>query len=113
VVTRATLRVRRFPEFEAFYGVFFHNWQEGAAAVRQIAQVGVGVSMLRMSNAMETTTTLALSGQDSLVKWAGRGLRAVGFRDERALLVFGVTGTQRQATQGRLEAWKSSGRTAA
>src|SRR5664280_1604281 len=49
VVTRATLRVRRFPEFEAFYGVFFHNWQEGAAAVRQIAQVGVGVSMLRMS----------------------------------------------------------------
>jgi alkyldihydroxyacetonephosphate synthase len=60
--------------------------------------------MLRMSNAMETTTTLALSGQDALVKWAGRGLRAVGFGDERGLLVFGVTGTRRQATQARLEA---------
>ena len=104
VVTHATLRVRRLAEFEAFYGVFFHNWEQGAAAVRQIAQAGVGVSMLRMSNAMETTTTLALSGQDALVKWAGRGLRAVGFDNERALLVFGVTGTHRQATQARLEA---------
>ena len=65
VVTRGTLRVRQLPEFEAFYGVFFHNWEQGAAAVREIAQAGVGVSMLRMSNAMETTTTLALSGQDS------------------------------------------------
>jgi alkyldihydroxyacetonephosphate synthase len=104
VVTRATLRVHRLPEFEAFYGVFFHNWEQGVHAVRQITQAGVGVSMLRMSNAMETTTTLALSGQDNLVKWARRGLRAVGFGDERALLVFGVTGTRRQATQARLEA---------
>ena len=104
VVTQATLRVCRYPEFEEFYGVFFHDWQQGANAVRQIAQAGVGVSMLRMSNAIETTTTLALSGQDGLVKWAGRGLRAVGFCNERALLVFGVTGTRRQTTQARLEA---------
>jgi alkyldihydroxyacetonephosphate synthase len=53
---------------------------------------------------LETTTTLALSGKDELVKWAGRGLRVAGFGDERALLVFGVTGTHRQATQARLEA---------
>ena len=104
VVTRATLRVRRLPEFEGFYGVFFHNWEEGAIAVRQIAQAGVGVSMLRLSNAMETTTTLALSGQDILVKWAGRGLRAVGFGNERCLLVFGVTGTNLQAGQAHREA---------
>jgi len=104
VVTRATLRVRKLPDSEAFFGVFFHEWEQGAAAVRDIAQAGVGVSMLRMSNALETTTTLALSGQAALVKWAGRGLRAVGFDEERSLLVFGVTGTRRQATQARLEA---------
>jgi alkyldihydroxyacetonephosphate synthase len=104
VVTHATLRVRHLPEFEAFYGVFFHNWEQGASAVRLIVQAGVGVSMLRLSNATETTTTLALSGQDDLVKWAERGLRVVGFGNERSLLVFGVTGTRRQATQARLEA---------
>jgi alkyldihydroxyacetonephosphate synthase len=104
VVTRATVRVRRLPEAEAFYGVFFHNWEQGAAAIREIAQAGIGVSMLRLSNAMETTTTLALAGKDDLVKWAERGLRTVGFDSERSLLVFGVTGTRRQAAQARLEA---------
>ncbi|MGB8212282.1 MAG: FAD-binding oxidoreductase [Anaerolineales bacterium] len=104
VLTRATLRVRHVPRFEAFYGVFFHTWEQGAEAVRAIVQAGIGVSMLRLSNALETTTTLALSGKDDLVKWAERGLRAVRFGEERSLLVFGVTGTRRQATQARLEA---------
>jgi alkyldihydroxyacetonephosphate synthase len=104
VVTRATVRMRLYPEFEAFYGAFFHNWDQGISAVRTIAQSGVGVSMLRLSNAMETATTLALAGKDNLVKWARRGLQATGFGDERSLLVFGVTGTRRQARQARLEA---------
>jgi alkyldihydroxyacetonephosphate synthase len=104
VVTKATVRVRRLPEAEAFYGVFFHNWEQGAAAIREIAQAGIGVSMLRLSNALETTTTLALAGKDDLVKWAERGLRTVGFDSDRSLLVFGVTGTRRQAAQVRLEA---------
>ncbi len=104
IVTRATLRVRYLPEFEAFYGVFFRNWEQGTSAVRSIVQSGVGVSMLRLSNAMETATTLALAGKEHLVKWAGRGLRLAGYDNERSLLVFGVTGTRRHATQARLEA---------
>jgi alkyldihydroxyacetonephosphate synthase len=104
VVTRATLRVRRIPEFEAFYGVFFHTWEEGTEAVRKIAQSATRVSMLRLSNALETTTTLALAGRGDLTKWVERGLRAAGYGDKRSLLVFGVTGTRRQATQARLEA---------
>ena len=104
IVTRATLRVRCLPEFEAFYGVFFHTWDQGTSAVRSIVQSGVGVSMLRLSNAMETATTLALAGKNDLVKWAGRGLRLIGFDNELSLLVFGVTGTRRQATQARREA---------
>ncbi len=104
IITRATVRIRRLPETEAFYGVFFHNWEEGMAAVREIAQAGIGVSMLRLSNAMETTTTLALAGKDELVRWAERGLRTVGFGNERSLLILGVTGTRRQAAQARREA---------
>jgi alkyldihydroxyacetonephosphate synthase len=103
VVTRAAVRVRPFPQIEAFYGVFFHDWEQGSAAVREIAQAGIGVSMLRLSNPLETSTTLALAGKDTLIKWAERGLRAAGFGDERSLLIFGVTGTRRQAMQARLE----------
>jgi alkyldihydroxyacetonephosphate synthase len=104
VITRATLRVRLLPEFEAFYGVFFHDWEQGVSAVREIAQAGVGVSMMRLSNAVETETTLALAGREVLVKWAGRGLQAAGFDGRRSLLIFGVTGTHPQARQAKLEA---------
>jgi alkyldihydroxyacetonephosphate synthase len=104
VVTRATVRLQQLPEVESFYGVFFHDWKQGAAAVREIAQVGIAVSMLRLSNAMETQTTLALSGKDDLVKWAERGLRVAGYGAGRSMLVLGVTGTRRQARNARLEA---------
>ncbi|MDP3185970.1 MAG: FAD-binding oxidoreductase [Anaerolineales bacterium] len=99
VVTRATLRVRRVPETETFHAAFFHDWEQGVAALREIAQNGIGVSMLRLSNAMETTTTLALAGKDDLVKWADRGLRTLRYGEARCLLIFGVTGSQQMTRQ--------------
>ncbi|MFH1909386.1 MAG: FAD-binding oxidoreductase [Chloroflexota bacterium] len=99
VVTRATLRVRRVPETETFHAAFFHDWEQGIAALREIAQNGIGVSMLRLSNAMETTTTLALAGKDDLVKWVDRGLRTLRYGEARCLLIFGVTGSQQMTRQ--------------
>lgn len=104
VLTRATMRVHPIPEFEEFYGVFFHNWDQGVSAVRTIAQAGIGVSMMRLSDAVETTTTQALSGKDDLVKWAQRALSVAGFSNERCMLVLGVTGARQQALHARSEA---------
>jgi alkyldihydroxyacetonephosphate synthase len=104
IITQAALRVRPLPEFEAFYGVFFPEWEQGVEAVRQIAQQGAGVSMLRLSNPQETETTLALSGKEALTHWADRGLGLLGYRRERCLLIFGVTGRQRAARRARDEA---------
>jgi alkyldihydroxyacetonephosphate synthase len=104
ILTQATVRIQRVPEFEAFYGVFFTDWQHGVEAVRQIAQDGVGVSMLRLSNARETETTLALSGKDGLIRWAKRGLRVLHYGESRCLLVFGVTGNAETARQARSQA---------
>lgn len=91
ILTRATVRVRRMPEREKFLGYFFHRWEDGAQAVRDIVQSGLRVSMLRMSNAMETTTTLALAGKESLVGVANLGLRLLRYGEERSLLVMGIT----------------------
>jgi alkyldihydroxyacetonephosphate synthase len=97
IVTRAVVRVRPLPQVEDFYGVFFHTWETGAAAVRAIAQAGIPVSMLRLSDAQETVTTLALSGKVSLVNWADRGLRLARYGPERCLLVLGITGGREAA----------------
>jgi alkyldihydroxyacetonephosphate synthase len=92
IITRAIVRVQRRPASEDFHANFFHDWSSGAIAVREIVQDGIPVSMLRLSNAPETEVTLALSGKDQLVGLADRGLRLLKYDEDRALLIFGVTG---------------------
>jgi alkyldihydroxyacetonephosphate synthase len=92
LITRAIVRVRHAPEKEDFHAMFFHDWASAGAAVREIAQAGIPVSMMRLSNARETGVTLALSGKDQLVAWADRGLRLFKYGPDRALLILGVTG---------------------
>jgi alkyldihydroxyacetonephosphate synthase len=104
IITRAVVRIRPQPEREAFYGVFFRSWQAGVDAVRLLAQARIPVSMARLSNPQETDTTLALSGKDSLVAWAQRGLGWLGYGSERCLLVFGVTGSTAAARFAKRQA---------
>jgi alkyldihydroxyacetonephosphate synthase len=101
VITRATVRVRQLPRAEGFYAIFFHDWETGVSAVRDIAQSNIKASMLRLSDSQETTSILVLSGKDRLVTWAERGLRLLGFSPDRCLLIFGVTGEPRQAGVAR------------
>jgi alkyldihydroxyacetonephosphate synthase len=100
VITQAKVRVRRIPEAEGFFGVFFPSWEQGSQAVREIVQNELPVSMLRLSNPLETETTLVLSGK-SWMGLADRGLRAIGYGDERCLLMFGVTGSRRAFNRTR------------
>jgi alkyldihydroxyacetonephosphate synthase len=101
IITSATVRVRKIPEQDSFYGIFFRDWESGVAAVREIAQAGVQVSMLRLSDAQETETTLALSGKERLVSWAERGLGVLGYHSERCMLVCGITGDTDSASLAR------------
>ncbi|MEW6093647.1 MAG: FAD-binding oxidoreductase [Chloroflexota bacterium] len=102
VITSARVRVSPVPEAEAFYGVFFPSWEQGTDAVRQIAQERTPVSMLRLSNPVETETTLILSGK-SWVPGATKGLSLIGYGSARSLLVFGVTGTSAHVRRTRAQ----------
>jgi alkyldihydroxyacetonephosphate synthase len=55
--------------------------------------------MARLSNALETETTLQLSGKVNLVSWAERGLGFLHYNTERALLVLGITGDSHSTRQ--------------
>lgn len=95
IITQATIRIYPLPEDEHFYGVFFRDWESGSAALLQIARSHLPVSMLRLSDAQETETTLELSGKVKLVSLANTGLGLVGYGPERCLLIYGVTGSRR------------------
>ena len=99
ILSRITVAIKPVPEFEEFYAYFFKEWEPGMKAVKQIAQSNVQLSMVRLSDAQETETTFFLSGKKNLVRWAGFGLGILGFRNQRCLLIIGVTGLKHRASR--------------
>ncbi len=92
VLTEATVRISRLPRFEAFHAAFFPNWEAAAAATREIAQGRLALSMLRLSNALETTTMLTLAGHKRLVGTLETYLRWRGCADGKCMLMIGASG---------------------
>ncbi|RME89632.1 MAG: FAD-binding oxidoreductase [Anaerolineae bacterium] len=104
ILTRVVVRVRPAPRHESFRAYFFHDWEAGVEAVRAIAQAGLRLSMVRLSDPLETETTLALAGKERLIAWADRGLKLLGYGARRCLLLLGFTiedGQERIARQER------------
>ncbi len=106
IVTRASVRVRPIAQDESFHGIFFPDWQSGTDAVRTIAQAGIGVSMLRLSDPDETETQLALAGMPRVMPWVNRGLRLVGYGDTRCILMLGLTGDAAATADARSRAFE-------
>jgi alkyldihydroxyacetonephosphate synthase len=94
ILTQATMRIRRLPEEERFYAAFFPHFEIGAEAVRKIAQSELALSMVRLSDPLETETTFQLSGEEKLVNIAKKGLNLFGQGDERCMLIYGLTGSK-------------------
>ena len=92
VLTDVTVRVQRLPDSERFLGVFLPSWEAGLAAVRELAQARVPLSMLRLANAVETDTTLRLAGHAGQIAWLERYLAWRGCGDGKVLLFVGLTG---------------------
>ncbi|MBN1966528.1 MAG: FAD-binding oxidoreductase, partial [Anaerolineae bacterium] len=92
IITEATVRVSRLPEREDFRGIFFPTFEQGMAAVRAMAQARLPLSMLRLSTAIETQTTLTLAGHERVIGLLERYLTLRGAGDDKCLLILGATG---------------------
>ena len=104
VLTDVTVRVSRLPEEERFLGVFLPSWEAGLAAVRELAQRKVAVSMLRLANAVETLTTLRLAGHAAQIAWLEKYLGWRGCGEGKVLLFIGLTGSRTQVLNSQREA---------
>lgn len=96
VITEAIVRVTRLPDTEQFVGVFLPDWEAGLAAARSLVQLRVPLSMLRLSNAVETRTMLSLAGHARQVALLERYLAWRGAGDGRTMIMLGLTGTRAQ-----------------
>ncbi len=93
LLTEVTARIRRLPERDEFHAIFFPSWEAGIEAVRALVQEDVPLSMLRLSNPIETETQLALSGHDKLIVWLQRYLGFRGIAQGQCMLMAGITGS--------------------
>ena len=96
IISEVKVRISALPADERFYGVFLPDWPKALQTIRQLAQARVPLSMLRLSNAVETETQLALAGHPQQIAWLEKYLALRGAGEGKCLLTFGVTGNRRQ-----------------
>jgi alkyldihydroxyacetonephosphate synthase len=101
IITEATVRVRHLPETEAFYGVMLPDWETGMHVMRHTTQAGIPLSMMRLSNPVETETFLQMPAHQTPVELLRTLLKWRHFTSEKCLMLFGITGSRRTATSAR------------
>ena len=110
VLTEATVRVTPLPESESFHALFLPNWDAAEAAVRELVQRKLPLSMMRLSNGIETETNLTLAGHARLIGWMERYLNLRGCGAGKCMLMLGVTADQRTARHALREARRTLGK---
>jgi len=104
ILTEATVRVTPLPEQEAFHAVFFPDFDHGREAARAIMQARLPLSMLRLSTAVETQTTLALAGHERLIGMLEQLLSLRGVGDSKCMLLLGFAGREALVKVARQQA---------
>ena len=96
IFTEVKMRVQPQPEEELFKVVFLPNWEVGKEVLRQAVQKNIKLSMLRLSNAVETDAHLHLGTSPSQFLAISTYLKARGMGTDKVMLTYGVTGDKAQ-----------------
>ena len=96
IFTEVKMRVQPQPIEELFKVAFLPNWQAGKAVLRQAVQSDIRLSMLRLSNAIETDAHLHLGTSPSQFLAISTYLKARGLDSEKVMLTYGLSGDKAQ-----------------
>jgi len=96
IFTEVKMRVQSQPEEELFKVAFLPNWEAGKEVLRQAVQKNIRLSMLRLSNAVETDAHLHLGTTPSQFMAIRTYLKARGLSSKKVMLTYGVSGDKAQ-----------------
>ncbi|SQD79890.1 FAD-binding oxidoreductase [Moritella yayanosii] len=96
ILSEVKVRVRKLAAQENFYVTFFPSWQQAKDAAKTLVQADIQLSMLRLSNAIETETQLALAGHAKQIALLEKALAIFGTKEGKCMMTFGLTGTKFQ-----------------
>ncbi|MFO7667618.1 MAG: FAD-binding oxidoreductase [Desulfobacterales bacterium] len=96
VLAKAIVRISHLPERDDVYGYFFPSWKSGVEAARELAISRLPLSMIRLSNPVETFTSLALAGHEKQIGLLASYLNLRGAREKEACMcLIGFIGSNR------------------
>lgn len=111
ILTHAVVRVRPAPEVDEINGVFFRDWEGAVECSRELVISGLPLSMIRVSNAQETRTSLLLAGHTGQIRLLEAYLKLRGFgAPSHCMALIGFAGSREVVSWGRAAAWKLIGR---
>ncbi len=96
IITEVQMRVTPIAVQEQFFVVFLPSFEAAKRAVRSIVQERIPLSMLRVSNALETETQLKLAGHEKQIGLLESYLSLRGVKEGKCMVTFGVTGNKVQ-----------------
>ncbi len=92
LITRCSVKISPLPELEVFKGAFFPDPTAAMAAVREMAQADLFLTMIRLSLAEETETSLNLGGSGLGLNLLEKWLAVRGVGRDKCLLIYGAAG---------------------
>jgi len=96
IISEVKVRVSKLAAVEKFVVVFFPDWKLASNFCRNVVQQRTPLSMLRVSNAVETQTQLKLAGHEKSIFWLEKYLDLRGCKQSKCMLTLGITGDKKQ-----------------
>jgi len=96
IISEVKVRVTPLADKEDFYVIFFPSWEQAKNAAKELVQSKVQLSMLRLSNAIETVTQLALAGHPGQIALLEKYLSWRGADEGKCMMTLGITGSASQ-----------------
>lgn len=96
VITEVCVRVTPLADNEQFQVVYFPSWEQGMKTCQALIQNKIQLSMLRLSNTLETLVHLFAGNGETAYADIDTALKAQGIGDSKVMMTFGVTGLDEQ-----------------
>jgi alkyldihydroxyacetonephosphate synthase len=103
IISEVKVRVSKLAVQEQFTVYFFPDWQQATQFCQQAVQSRIPLSMLRVSNALETKTQLKLAGHAKQITWLERYLSWRGAKNQKCMLTLGITGSKEQVSTSKAQ----------
>ncbi|WP_018692794.1 FAD-binding oxidoreductase [Algicola sagamiensis] len=103
ILSEIIVKVRALPEQEYFGVAFLPSWSQAVQCVQALAQQGIALSMLRLSNPQETETQLKLATGDTQNQLLHRYLSFRGQSNTPCMLTYGLTGSDVQVRSSKAQ----------